>query len=206
MNIQEKFINALKNMDRDASLSIILDALDQNKISVDETLELLSISLSLTVNCDIDEIWKEHLKTQIVRTVLENVSRYTINEKPNTNGKKIAIVCPDGEYHELGARIVSEIIRREGYVPLFFGNSIPNDDVSNFVKSNDLAAISFSVSNFYSLHKLNPLIKEINILKKDLPILIGGLAVKHNSNQIYGNNVMTFITMEDFKQSLRNLI
>lgn len=202
MTLQESYLNHLQHLDRDGALKTIIEGLDDKSLSVDEAFDLISIALSLTVGEDHD-IWQEHGKTQIVRSSLEILSPYIFKAVPNTNGKRVAIVCPAGEYHELGARIVSEVIRKEGYVSLFFGNSMPNHEIIKLVKESNIDAIAFSISNFYSLSALNVVIDEINNEKPNLPILLGGMAIAHNSHQIHGKNLHFCLTMNQLKESLR---
>ena len=202
MEIRENYLQALMEFDRDQCIQILKSGLDEKRISLDDALDLVASALSLTVNCSIEEIWKEHAKTQIVRSSLEILSLYTLKEVPETNNKQIAVVCPNGEYHELGARLVSEVIRREGYKPLFFGNSMPNAEIINLIKEADLEGIAFSISNFYSMRSFNILLKEINEIT-DIPIFIGGTAINHNPDQLHAKNLYIVKTLDELKESLK---
>lgn len=203
MELHEKFINALRDLDADECIRLLDTALNDQSISIDDAIMLVASALGLTVNCALDEIWTEHAKTQIVRSAIELISIYIIRTIPKNKHKNIAVVCPNGEYHELGARIVSDVIRKEGYNALFLGNSLPNSDIINLVQGSELSAIVFSISNFYSLHQINPVIQQINELKPNLPIILGGKAVENNPDQIKGNNIHLSISFDQLIESLK---
>ena len=202
MNLKEKFIDALNAIDHDKCILILDEYLSSDNANFDEAFDLVSQALSLSVDCATDEIWTEHAKTQIVRSSIELLSVHIIKNTPLRNQKKIAVICPNGEYHELGARIVSEVIRKEGFNALFLGNSLPNKDIVKLVKSCDIKAIVFSISNFFSMHSINPVIDEINKIKPDLKIILGGQAINHNPSQIHGQNCLMCTTFDQLKEVL----
>lgn len=202
MNLKETYIEALNAIDHDKCILILDEYLCSKHVNFDEAFDLVSQALSLSVNCATDEIWTEHAKTQIVRSSIELLSVHIIKNTPLRNQEKIAVICPHGEYHELGARVVSEAIRKEGYNVLFLGSSLPNKDIVKLVKSSDLKAIVFSISNFFTMHSINPVIDEINKIKPDLKIILGGQAINHNPSQIHGENCELCTTFDQLKEVL----
>ncbi len=202
MNLKEKYIDALNDLNHDKCILLLDEYLSSDDANFDEAFDLVSQALSLSVNCSTDEIWTEHAKTQIVRSSIELLSIYIIKNTPLKNQEKIAIICPNGEYHELGARMVSEAIRKEGFNALFLGNSLPNKDIVELVKSCDLKAIVFSISNFFTMHSINPVIDEINKIRPELKIILGGQAINHNPSQIHGQNCELCTTFDQLKEVL----
>ncbi len=205
MNLKEKYIDALNEIDHDKCILILDEYLSHKDANIDDTFDLVSHALSLSVNCETDEIWTEHAKTQIVRSSIELLSVHIVKKTPLKNNEKIAVICPNGEYHELGARFVSEAIRKEGYNALFLGNSLPNKDIVQLVKASDLKAIVFSISNFFTMHSINTVIDEINKIKPDLKIILGGQAINQNPGQIHGENCELCTTFDQLKSTLENL-
>lgn len=202
MNIKEEYIEALNALNHDKCILLLDEYLSRDNANVDVAFSLVSQALSLSVNCATDEIWTEHAKTQIVRSSIELLSVHIIKNTPLRNHEKIAVICPNGEYHELGARIVSEVIRKEGYNAFFLGNSLPNKDIVNLVESCDLKAIVFSISNFFTMHSINPVIDEINKIKPNLKIILGGKAINKNPSQIHGQNCEMCTTFDQLKEVL----
>lgn len=205
MSFQEKYIQHLNQLNKDACIQDLIEQLDARQISLDQAYQTISSALALTVPSDNHDVWQEHAKTQIVRTSLEVLTPYVLREVPKTNGKRIAVICPEGEYHELGPRLVSDRIRRLGYDSLYLGNSLPNHELVKLVQEGNFNALAMSISNFYTLSAVNTVIAQINELKPSLPILLGGLAVSHNPDQIHGSNLCLCQTMEDLEKYLGKL-
>ncbi|MGB7594677.1 MAG: cobalamin B12-binding domain-containing protein, partial [Erysipelotrichaceae bacterium] len=149
------------------------------------------------------KIWDEHMKTQILRTVLESLYPNVMAQSPLLGSKKVAILCPEGEYHELGARIVSDYFRMLGYTSCFFGNSLPKDEVADLVATVDFDYLAFSVNNFYSLSALNAGLKAINKLRPDLRIILGGQALRHNAKAVVGEHFVICQTFDELKMYLK---
>lgn len=205
MSFQDNYIRYLNQLDKDACIQALIEQLDTKKINLDQAYQTISSALALTVPSDNHDVWQEHAKTQIVRTSLEVLTPYLLREVPKTNGKRIAVICPEGEYHELGPRLVSDWIRKLGYDALYLGNSLPNHELIKLVDEGNFNALAMSVSNFYTLSAVNSVIAQINERKPMLPILLGGLAISHNPDQIHGTNVCLCHTMQDLERHLGEL-
>lgn len=205
MEIKQTYLNALNDLNRDACLNLLIENLDQRKLSIEEAYQMIVGSLNQSVEPENHDIWQEHIKTQIVRTSLEILTPYVLKEVPNTNGKKVAVICPEGEYHELGARLVSDAIRKLGVESLYLGNSLPRHELFNLVLEYPLDAIALSVTNFYALSHVNQVIAEINAIRPKLPIILGGMAVAHNPSQLVGQNLVICHTLEDLKKAVEVL-
>lgn len=202
----ENFKTALNAHDKDACVRLIHEGLDANSFTLIEAYEdILSKAMADVSSSQLDprhKIWDEHVKTQIVRTVLESLYPIVMRTPEILPTRRVALVCPEGEYHELGLRIIADVFRLSGYRPYFFGNSLPKFEIKDLITSMDFAYVVLSASNFYVLPALNASIATINELRPDLKILVGGHAVTHNHDAIHGNNVTIVTTLEELKTLL----
>lgn len=205
MDHQQIYLKHLNDLNRDASITHLLDCLDQRMITLEEAYHWVATSLGLTVEAVNHDVWQEHAKTQIVRTSLEVLTPYLLKQAPKLNGKRIAVVCPEGEYHELGARLVSDQIRLLGVEALYLGNSLPKHELLALVEEAKLDGLAMSVSNFYALSQVNAVIADINAKQANLPILLGGLAIHHNSASLHGQNLHLCLTLEELKTVVEGL-
>lgn len=108
-------------------------------------------------------IWKEHEVSSIIRTIIENCAGFIDNEKKESNGKKAVVVCPKGETHEIGARMIADYYRLGGYETLFIGANTPHQDIVEIADSYlpDVIAVSVSANyNLISARKLISLLRE----------------------------------------------
>ena len=143
------------------------------------------------------KIWDEHMKTQILRTVLESLYPIVLKKSFQVSDKQVAIVCPEGEYHELGPRVVADYFRILGYNAHFFGNSLPKEEISDLMRSFDFDYVVLSTNNFYNLSALNATIGIINRDHPEQKIILGGQALVNNPDVIHGNKVFV---CQNFKE------
>lgn len=202
MDIKTNYIEKLNVMDRDACFNLLTGSLDSKKLDLASAYSLIGSALAEVGSDATHDIWQEHVKTQIVRTSLELLTPYLLKEVPTHNGKKIAVVCPEGEYHELGARLVADTIRFFGFEPIYLGNSLPKHELLLLTQDVKLSAIALSVSNFYTLSAVNTMIADVNEKEADLPIILGGMAIVHNPDRVIGKNLKICMTLDELKTVL----
>ena len=117
----ENFKTALNAHDKDTCVRLIHEGLDANSFTLIEAYEdILSKAMIDVSSSQLDprhKIWDEHVKTQIVRTVLESLYPRVMKTPEILPTRRVALVCPEGEYHELGLRIIADYFRLSGYRP-----------------------------------------------------------------------------------------
>jgi MerR family transcriptional regulator, light-induced transcriptional regulator len=194
MNIKEKemhplftqFNQYLEFSNKEACLRFVLDALQQDKIDI-VTLynEILSPALTepfcLSTQKEIC-IWEEHVRTSIVRTVIENCFLYVTQERDHryhspTRGKVI-VVCPPEELHEIGARMVMDFFSLCGYIVTFIGANTPQDEIVNAIKYVQPIFVAISITNYYNMVVTRYTVSRICSQKGALnfKVILGGLA------------------------------
>lgn len=129
-------------------------------------------------------IWKEHVKTAIVRTIVENCYSYIIEKRNRLNYPKrgvAAILCPPEEYHDLGARMVADFFTIAGYDSIYVGSNTPYQDFYNAVHVIKPEVVAISISNYYNLVAAKKMIEELKkALDYPLKIVVGGYAFHEN--------------------------
>jgi MerR family transcriptional regulator, light-induced transcriptional regulator len=200
------FQEKLNAYDKDACVSLVHGWIDSNELDLitvyEKILGLAMLDVRSKEEDPSHKIWNEHMKTQILRTVIESLYPDVMAQSPIVSPQKVAILCPEGEYHELGARIVADYFRMLGYAGCFFGNSLPKDEIADLIASVDFAYLVFSVNNFFSLSALNASLRVINLNRPDLKIILGGQALKHNEAMIVAKNVAICQTFDELKSFL----
>lgn len=176
-----KLIEYIHQEDRENAVTLALELLNTKEISIIELYEnVLAIAL-YEIDCqegDKECIWKEHVKTSIVRTIIELVYPYLLKEKEEIKEDKVLVVCPTEEYHEIGAKMAHDFFLLEGYDSTFVGANTPLSvilDACEFVKPKYVA---ISVTNYYHVIDAK---KVIDAIKKQYPnivVLAGGQAFK----------------------------
>lgn len=133
-------------------------------------------------------IWKEHVRTAIVRTIVECCYPYVLRQRDSRfelpRGKAV-VLCPPEEYHDLGARMVADYFTLCGFDTSFVGSNTPYEDFYNAIDviKPDIAAIS--VSNYYNLIVTKKIISDLRTKSGgSIKIIVGGYAFSGNNDHI----------------------
>ena len=154
----EKIYNEFKvyfdEENKEMAVKYILEKLHNKEIDVVDLYSYVLTPLLNNIECKLEEericIWKEHVKTAIVRTIVECSYPYVI-EKKNALNKSIrgsaAVICPPDEYHDLGAKMVADFLTISGYNAIYVGGNTPYKDFYNAIDIVKPEVIAISVSN-----------------------------------------------------------
>jgi methanogenic corrinoid protein MtbC1 len=155
-------------------------------------------------------IWREHVKTSIVRTIVEVVYPYVLKEKRKAIGKKIIMTCPSQEYHELPLRIVSDWFELNGFHTIFAGGNTPLKSLIKAIEFENPDYLALSVSNTYNLYRMQDLIDAMKKAKKDLKIIVGGIAFEINPEFLKKLPIDFYLKnldeIDEFSKRIRGLI
>jgi methanogenic corrinoid protein MtbC1 len=188
----KEFIKLIESEDKEKCVEFVLSKLDKHELDV-LTLyrEILTPSLN-TMDCEDEElnvcIWKEHVRSSIIRTIIECCYPYLIRERDTKYkvrpGDKVVVVCPEEELHEIGPRMVADFFTILGFDVLFVGANTPRDNILAAIQYDKPKYIAFSVTNFYNLVAAKKTIRKIRKLRdskgQKYKIIVGGNAFKNN--------------------------
>lgn len=189
--LYEKLLEYLKQEDKEKSVDLCIDALENGDVDVVGLYEkLLAPALNNIINECIDDednlIWKEHLRSGIIRTIVENAYPYVLKDRIKFNEikeEKVIIMCPRFEDHDLGARMVSDFFTIAGFNATFIGANTPERTILKAIDSIKPKYISMSITNYYNLVAAK---KTIGQIKKEsdynIIFLLGGNAFNSNPN------------------------
>lgn len=205
---QKQFSLFLEAEARKGAVEYALELLKNGDLGVvDLYIDVLTPSLN-AMHCELANkkicIWKEHIQTAIVRTVVECCYPFILKEldstKPSNKGL-VVVLCPPEEYHDLGARMAADFFTLCGYQTTFVGSNTPYNDFYNAVETIKPKFIVVSVSNKYNLVVTKKIITDLkNKIGKDLKIIVGGQAFLENRENIKIVGANYFVnTFEDIK-------
>lgn len=128
------------------------------------------------------DIWEEHVESGIIRTIIELSYPFIQAQKEKDLGATVIILCPEEEYHELGARMTTDFYTLLGFKALFIGANTPEEEVLKAIKVIQPDLISISITNYYHLSKLNDFIYKLKddlIAPHHLKVIVGGYAIEY---------------------------
>ncbi|MHB1151916.1 MAG: cobalamin B12-binding domain-containing protein [Eubacteriales bacterium] len=159
----------LQTFNKVKSLEYCMTLLGENTVTVPELYEMvLAPALNGIVIPRGDEnslIWQEHTATNIVRNIIECSYPFVIKEKteyekPGTR-KKIILLCPEEEYHEIGIRMGADFFTIVNFEVIYIGCNTPKENIISAIKQINPDFIGVGVSNYLNLVSLNKIIQSI---------------------------------------------
>lgn len=183
------FLKLAEAEDREGCVSWALEKVGSKELDI-VTLysEVLGPSLN-DMKCKDGEaavcIWKEHVRSSIVRTVIESAYPLVLKERAargaKNTGVRAVVVCPSGELHEIGARMVADFLTLCGYEVTFVGANTPLED---FLAAMDVVSpkyVCVSATSHYNLSAARKVITRIREKAgKEVTIVVGGRAFRNN--------------------------
>jgi DNA-binding transcriptional MerR regulator/methylmalonyl-CoA mutase cobalamin-binding subunit len=159
----------------------------------------------------IGELWEdgelkiinEHMTSTVIQSFLWNLLR---SVGVSETSPKIIIATPSGHQHELGALAVALIAGESNWQALYFGPSLPAEEIAAAVAYADARAVALSITYDEDSHKL---ILEIEKLRRYLDdettIFIGGRAASPLVEFFKANGIQFLNDVESFRTALDRL-
>jgi len=187
-NLLNDFLSILNKENKDEAVIFALDLLNNNQMTIEELyLNLLAPSLIFFDCVNQDEeicIWKEHFRTSIIRTILESTYYYILKRRESIRlvNKKIVVLTPAFEYHEIGAIMNAHLMMLEGFNATYIGANTPKSEILSAIRAYEPDYIAISVTNPYNLVITKQITDDIKRFFPNVGIILGGQAFKDNSN------------------------
>jgi methanogenic corrinoid protein MtbC1 len=123
---------------------------------------------------------EEHLATQIIESLISRFSPVGGSDP----SRKVVITCIDKEFHEIGAKMVSNVFEMEGWKTYYLGASVPTKEIIKYVKQIDPEIIALSWSLYLNLGRFLEVVDHLTRFFPTKKILVGGQALAENSDKI----------------------
>ena len=208
MHVKEykKFIEILKKEQKDIAVLYAMELLESKKLTIEELYqELLAPSLT-TFECEGEDqevcIWKEHFRTSIIRTILESSYLYIIERLKSVkkNNKKVVVLTPAFEYHEIGAIIITHYMLLEGFDASYIGANTPKDEILSAIRTYQPDYLAMSVTNPYNIVITKQITDEIKRFFPEVKIILGGQAFSHHYDAESIQTDYLLQTLDDIKK------
>jgi DNA-binding transcriptional MerR regulator/methylmalonyl-CoA mutase cobalamin-binding subunit len=159
----------------------------------------------------IGELWEhgelkvinEHMTTTVIRSFLWNLLR---SAEVSETSPKIVIATPAGHQHELGALAIALIACESNWQSLYFGPSLPAEEIAAAVAYADARAVALSITYYEDSHQLNLEIKKLRrYLGDDITIFIGGQGASPLAGFFDGPEMQILKDVDSFRIAIDNL-
>lgn len=204
--LYKSYLRALLNGDYHQCEGIITQILDQEIDLVVLYTDLFRRSLY-----EVGELWErnhisvavEHLATAISERLLAVVyPRILTRMKRRETARKVVISCSVNEYHQVGARMVSDLMDLHGWNVHFLGANTPVEDLLEMVQENRPDLLGVSLSIYFNLTNLLKMIQAVRLHYPQLEIIVGGQAFRHGGSEYLKKypRVAYIPTLEELKK------
>jgi DNA-binding transcriptional MerR regulator/methylmalonyl-CoA mutase cobalamin-binding subunit len=159
----------------------------------------------------IGELWEhgelkvinEHMTTTVIRSFLWNLLR---SAEVSETSPKIVVATPAGHQHELGALAVALIACESDWQSVYFGPSLPAEEIAAAVTFANARAAALSITYHEDSHQLNLEIKKLRrYLGDEITIFIGGQGAPPLVDFFDAPEIQILEDVDRFRIALNNL-
>ncbi len=178
LDLSGQYLNFILIKQRNKARQLIL-----NKVESGIKIKDLYLHVFEPVQKEIGRLWQlgkitvadEHYATAVTQLIISELYTYIFQDKKKKKGK-FAAACIQGELHEIGLRMITDICEIEGWDTFFLGTNSPSQSIVKFVESNRIDVLGLSVSLTPNLIHLEGLINSIrnNPNLSNIKIITGG--------------------------------
>lgn len=175
--IYQAYLEALIRGDRHSCRSMVEEML-HNEIDIKD----LYVGIFQRSLYRVGELWecnqltvaREHIATAITESLLPLA--YPLLFAAPHNGRKAVVACAANEYHQLGGKMVADILELNGWDGYFVGANTPLGDLLALLEEKKPDMLCLSLSVYFALPGLIGLLESVRSEFPTLPIVVGGQA------------------------------
>lgn len=141
----------------------------------------------------------EHVATNVAQSIIKIImDRIFVN----CNKKKILLCVPTGEEHHLGCDIIETYLSSKGYRVRNISASAPTESILNFIENFKPELIFVSITLEDNIKPGQRLVRKIKE-KYDMPIFVGGLAIKSDAKHSFDCEIIYDASLDDIQKLVR---
>lgn len=114
---------------------------------------------------------QEHFISNMVRQKLISAID-NIGAMANSSAKKVLLLLPENELHELGLLFFSYLLKNKGYKTIYLGQAVPLSDLPKIMEVSNPDILVFNVSNPMTIGDINPFIDKLKVVPSSKRVYI----------------------------------
>jgi methanogenic corrinoid protein MtbC1 len=205
-NLYEQYLIALLRGDRQQCMNIVLSLQETNIKAEKLYTDLFQRSLY-----QVGDLWEqnrisvavEHLATAITENLISLIYPEILNNRIPLK-RKAVISCSINEYHQVGARMVADIMESYGWDCWFLGANTPIEDLLTLIQEKNPDLLGLSVSIYSNMLPLKNMIDQVRAHYPQLDIFVGGQAFRWGGVDFFNSiQKLAYIpSLEDLTQEI----
>lgn len=202
VEIYRLFEKALATQSRAEGVKLAKEVIESGQLTLAELYQdiLTPLLNHFDYGTDNTRIIREHIRSTLIRTIVESLYPWVQAHSLPANGQKVLVVCPEGEHHEIGARMALDFFELNGFTAVFTGGNTPGKDVVAAIDYQKPTHVALSISNFFNLIKSEQVVVEIQKLYPNVKIIVGGAAFSDPTHRSLVPQSIYLARLEDIAQ------
>ncbi|KAB2909303.1 MAG: cobalamin-dependent protein [Ignavibacteriales bacterium] len=171
-------------------------------------LEDIYINLIQRALYKIGRMWENGEISIAEEHIASNISEYLVDislsyfETAPPCGRSIIITGIDKDFHDIGARMVTNLFELHGWSTRFLGGNTPKKDVLNMIKHLKPNLVGITYCMYINFLRFIEMLDEITSLFPDQKIIVGGQGLSYDENNSLAKyeNVTATNSIEEIKK------
>src|SRR6202140_1134641 len=178
--LAHQYLSALLRYDRHSASALILAAVEK-KVSVKEiycqVFEPCQYEIGRLWQSNVVSIAQEHYCTASTQLIMSQLYPYIFRSDRTCRGTMVA-ACVSGELHEIGARMLCDLLEMEGWNTIYLGANVPTAGIVDVLRDNHANILALSASMTFHIRAVREVIAAVRLASPATRILVGGYAFK----------------------------
>ena len=178
--LASQYLSALLRYDRHSASALILAAVE-NKVSIREiychVFEPCQYEIGRLWQLNVVSVAQEHYCTASTQLVMSLLYPYIFRSDRARRGTIVA-ACASGELHEIGARMVCDLLEMEGWNTIYLGANVPTAGIINVLAENNSNILAISACMTFHIPAVREAIAAVRLASPATRILVGGYAFR----------------------------
>jgi methanogenic corrinoid protein MtbC1/DNA-binding XRE family transcriptional regulator len=125
------------------------------------------------------DVSAEHYFSEVTKFIMSQLYPY-LKHAPRRKGRLVAVAV-GGEQHEIGIRMVSDLLEDAGWLCFFLGTNTPTENIARAIRQRDAGFVAVSATMAYHVDAVSNVVAYLRRLEAngELPsvkVLVGGQA------------------------------
>jgi methanogenic corrinoid protein MtbC1 len=175
-----QYLNALLRYERHAASALIIGAVE-DKISIKEiychVFERCQYEIGRLWQSNVVSVAQEHYCTAATQFIMSQLYPYIFRSDRKVRGTIVA-ACVNGELHEIGARMLCDLLEMEGWNTIYLGANVPTAGIVDVLRDARSSILAVSASMTFHIPAVREVIAAVRRASPATRILVGGYAFK----------------------------
>jgi MerR family transcriptional regulator, light-induced transcriptional regulator len=178
--LAHQYLSALLRYDRRSASTLTLRAVE-NKVSIKQiychVFEPCQYEIGRLWQSNAISVAQEHYCTASTQFVMSQLYPYIFRSDRTFRGTIVA-ACVSGELHEIGARMLCDLLEMEGWNTIYLGANVPTAGIVEVLRDNHSNILAISASMTFHIRAVREVIAAVRLASPATRILVGGYAFK----------------------------